>query len=268
MRVYLLQRPIEWEEPGRNFQDIESRLDQAPPEPGSLVVAAEMFSTGFSFALEKVGEPEHGESSEFLRHLSMKFQVVTVGSFPHRPGPGEMGLNRLMAYRPDGTLACYYDKVHPFSYGKEADHYRGGKRLPLFQHQGWTICPTVCYDLRFPELYRRAALEGGADLFLCLANWPSPRREHWNALVKARAIENQAVMVAVNRVGRDPLNEYAGDSQVVDARGEVLLALGDEHLYGAVEIDRKECLEWRKRFPALADATDDFEIIPPRQTSG
>lgn len=264
MRVYLLQRPIEWEEPQLNFQDIESRLDAAPPEPDSLLVLAEMFSTGFSFALDKVGEPEHGISSEFLRHLAMKFRVATVGSFPHQPSEGGKGLNRLLAYRPDGTLACYYDKVHPFSYGKEADHYRGGKRLPLFEHGGWTVCPTVCYDLRFPELYRRAAIVGGANLFLCVANWPAARREHWNALVKARAIENQAVMVAVNRVGGDPLNEYSGDSQVVDARGQELLRLGDAHRYGEVKLDLEDCLEWRRRFPALADATENFEVLPPR----
>lgn len=263
MRVYLLQRPIVWEEPKTNFLEIESRLDSAPPDRGSLLVLAEMFSTGFSFALDRVGEPEHGITSEFLRHLAMKFQVATVGSFPHRPTAGTKGLNRLLAYRPDGTVACYYDKIHPFSYGKEADHYVGGTRLPLFEHGGWTICPTICYDLRFPELYRRATLEGGANLFLCVANWPKARREHWNALVRARAIENQAVMVAVNRMGSDPLHEYSGDSQVLDARGRDVLQLNDAHEYGWADLDLDDCLDWRKRFPALADATYDFVVCAP-----
>lgn len=267
MRVYLLQRPIEWEAPQANFQDIESRLDAAPPEAGSLLVLAEMYATGFSFALETVGEPEHGVSSEFLRHLAMKFQVATVGSFPHQPQGGGKGLNRLLAYRPDGTLACYYDKVHPFSYGKEADHYKGGARLPVFEFGGFRICPTVCYDLRFPELYRRATLEGGANLFLCVANWPAARREHWNALVKARAIENQAVMVAVNRVGKDPLNSYAGDSQVIDAKGQTLLDLGDSHEYGSAQLSLQELEDWRAKFPALADATYDFEVLSPVKPS-
>ena len=263
MRIYLLQRPIEWEDPEANFRDIEERLDRDPPAKNSLLVLAEMFSTGFSFALEKVGEPEHGVSSEFLRHLSMKYGVATVGSFPHQPPDGGKGLNRLLAYRPDGTLAAYYDKIHPFSYGKEADHYRGGARLPVFEFQGWTICPTICYDLRFPELYRRATLEGGANMFLCVANWPSARRDHWNALLRARAVENQAVMVAVNRVGSDPLNGYAGDSQVIDARGRDLLQMGDSHECAQVEVERDQLREWRERFPALADATYEFEVLAP-----
>jgi omega-amidase len=267
MNIILIQRPIEWEDPNANFQAIENRFLETPPEAGSLLVFAEMFSTGFSFALDKVGEPEHGQSSEFLRHLSMKFGVATVGSFPHQPKGGGKGLNRLLAYYPDGHLAAYYDKIHPFSYGKEADHYGGGTRLPLFQYEGWTICPTVCYDLRFPELYRRATLEGGAELFLCIANWPTPRREHWNTLLRARAIENQAVMVAVNRIGNDPLNGYSGDSVVIDCRGLDLLNLCDRHEYGSAKLDKRDLADWRERFPALADATYDFEVIVPAKDS-
>ncbi|MFA7482659.1 MAG: nitrilase-related carbon-nitrogen hydrolase [Vulcanimicrobiota bacterium] len=261
MKVYLLQRSIEWEDPSANFDAIDSELAQAPPERESLLVLAEMFSTGFSLALDKVGEPEAGPSSEFLRYLSQKYGTCTVGSFPYRPLDEEKGLNRLMAYYPDGTPAVAYDKIHPFSYGKEADFYRGGTCLPLFGFRGWTICPTVCYDLRFPEMYRRAAIVGGADLLLCIANWPTPRRDHWNTLLRARAIENQAVMVAVNRVGQDPLNDYSGESAVVDARGRELLSLGEQAAVGCTVLDREELLEWRARFPALTDATEQFELL-------
>ncbi len=261
MKVYLYQRPIEWEDPQKNFRQMEEQLDAAPPEKGSLLVLAEMFSTGFSFALETVGEPAHGSSSEFLRHLAMKFGIATVGSFPHQPEGGGKGLNRLLAYLPDGTLACYYDKVHPFSYGKEADHYTGGKRLPIFEFGGFRICPTVCYDLRFPELYRRATLQGGAEVFLCIANWPTPRREHWNTLLRARAIENQVYMIAVNRIGSDPLNSYSGDSAVIDPRGGEALYMEDRDEIGVADIEREELESWRSKFPALADATEDFEIL-------
>jgi predicted amidohydrolase len=260
MHVYLLQRPIVWEEPQENFRQIENILDESPPQGGSLLVLAEMFSTGFSFDLEKVGEPEHGSSSEFLRHLAMKYGVAVVGSFPHQPSGGGKGLNRLLAYLPGGELACYYDKIHPFSYGKEADHYRGGNRLPVFSYQGWKICPTICYDLRFPELYRKATLDGGAELFLCIANWPTPRRDHWNTLLRARAIENQVAMVAVNRIGNDPLNGYSGDSVVIDSRGRDLLNLETQEKLAGILLDRDKLLEWRKRFPALSDATHDFSL--------
>lgn len=260
MKIVLIQRPITWEEPQVNFKDLERRLDENKPAPKSLVVFAEMFSTGFSFDLAKVGEPEHGVSSEFLRHVAMKYQVATVGSFPHQPVDGGKGLNRLIAYFPDGTVAAHYDKIHPFSYGKEADHYKGGTKVPVFEYQGWKICPTICYDLRFPELYRRATLEGEAEMFLCIANWPTPRREHWKTLLRARAIENQAVVVAVNRVGNDPLNGYSGDSSVIDAKGEDLLLLEDTDTIGQVDVSKDELDKWRSKFPALADATYNFEV--------
>ena len=267
MNILICQRPIIWEEPQANFKEIEEQLEAAKPEPGSLVVLAEMFSTGFSFDLEKVGEPEHGVSSEFLRHIAMKYQVATVGSFPHQPKGGGKGLNRLLAYYPDGTVAAYYDKIHPFSYGKEADHYKGGSIVPIFEFQGWNICPTVCYDLRFPELYRRATLEGDAELFLCIANWPTPRRYHWNTLLRARAIENQAVVIGVNRVGNDPLNGYSGDSAVIDGKGEELLLLEDNHKIGQVEVSKDELVKWRQKFPALADATYNFEVLESKTQS-
>lgn len=261
MKVYLLQRPIQWEEPKTNFKQIEDTLDANPPERDSLLVLAEMFSTGFSFDLAKVGEPAHGSSSEFLRHLSMKFDIATVGSFPHQPDGGGKGLNRLLAYFPDGNLACYYDKIHPFSYGKEADHYQGGNRLPIIEFQGWKICPTVCYDLRFPELYRRATIKGGAEVFLCIANWPTPRREHWNTLLRARAIENQAYMIAVNRVGKDPLNSYSGDSAVIDPKGNDALYCENRAGLEYTDLDRETLDKWRTRFPALADYTEEFQLL-------
>lgn len=260
MKIHLVQRPIEWEQPQANFQALEKLLEEQTIEPRSLVVFAEMFSTGFSFELSKIGEAEFGPSAEFLRHVAMKYQACTVGSFPHQPKDGGKGLNRLLAFYPDGTVAARYDKIHPFSYGKEADHYRGGADLTLFTFEDWTICPTICYDLRFPELYRRATLEGGAELFLCIANWPTPRRDHWNTLLRARAIENQAVMVAVNRTGSDPLNGYSGDSAIIDERGRDLLNLGDRDTCGQAEVSREDMLSWRKKFPALADATYEFEI--------
>lgn len=267
MKIYLVQRAIEWEDPQTNFSQIEDTLEESPPERGSLLVLAEMFSTGFSFELPKIGESEHDVSSEFLRHLAMKYQTMVVGSFPHQPKEGGKGLNRLLTYLPSGELACYYDKIHPFSYGKEADHYKGGTRLPVISYEGWNICPTICYDLRFPELYRRATLEGQVDMFLCIANWPTPRREHWNTLLRARAIENQVVMVAVNRIGNDPLNSYSGDSAVIDAKGEELLYLADRDEVGSVTVEKEELEKWRKRFPALADATYDFELRVPSRTS-
>lgn len=261
MNIEIFQRPIVWENREENFSAIRSELEASPPDKGSLLVLAEMFSTGFTLNVKDLGEPADGPSALFLKAMAVQFEVCVVGSFPCRTPGRPKGLNRLLAYAPDGRELARYDKIHPFSYGKESDHYEGGHKLPLFRYAGWTVCPTVCYDLRFPELYRKATIEGGADLFLVIANWPSPRREHWKTLLKARAIENQAVVVGLNRVGEDPNCQYSGDSAVIDAQGQILLSLEDRTEKATVAVDREALAEWRTRFPALADATEAFEVI-------
>ena len=261
MNLQIHQRNIHWEEPTKNFEELRNDLDQRSPTPGSLVVLAEMFATGFSFNLEAVGDEAQGETLAFLREIAQQYRVAVVGSFPLKNSSGGKGLNRLLVVGPQGDVLATYDKIHPFSYGKEADFYQGGKSLTVFEYQGWKICPTVCYDLRFPEIYRRATLEGKADMFLCIANWPVARREHWMTLLRARAIENQAVMVAVNRVGDDPSLSYAGDSAVIDGRGQALLELHGRKEIGMVEVSMEEHLEWRQRFPALQDATYDYDLL-------
>ncbi len=261
MKIELIQREIVWEKPEENFAQIESQLASAPPEPGSLVVLAEMFAVGFTLNVEGAGDSKQGPTCQFMKRLATRFQVAVVGSFPLCRGEGEKGLNRLLAVSPEGELMACYDKIHPFSYGKEADHYVGGRTLTVFEYGGWRICPTICYDLRFPELYRRATLQAGAELFLVVANWPSARREHWRTLLKARAIENQCFVAAVNRIGDDPNTRYSGDSVVLNCKGELLLDLADRSARESVEIERKDLLDWRQKFPALADATEDFELI-------
>lgn len=263
MNIEILQYDIVWERRDENFALIRQTLAQAPPEPDSLLVLPEMFSTGFSMDVGKHGEAPDGPSFRFLQELAREYGIGTVGSFPLHCPEGGKGLNRLLAFAPDGALLARYDKIHPFTYGQEAEHYRGGHRLPLFDFGGWRVCPTICYDLRFPELYRRAVLEGGAELLLVIANWPSRRRQHWQALLRARAIENQAVVVGVNRIGADPSVSYSGDSVVVDAQGQDLLLLQDQPGRHSVSLNREAMLSWRLQFPALKDATDAFELELP-----
>ncbi len=260
MKIEILQYPIVWEDREENFSLIRAELQKSPPEPGSLLVLPEMFSTGFSMNVKEFAEPAAGPSSNFLKELAQEFGIATVGSFPRKCPEGGKALNRLKAFGPDGVQLTRYDKIHPFTYGQEADHYRGGRRLPLFDYQGWRVCPTICYDLRFPELYRRSVLEYGAELILVIANWPSRRREHWNALLKARAIENQAFVIGVNRVGEDPNVSYSGDSVVLGPLGQELVRCDDQVGRFSVTLEREELLTWRSQFPALKDATDAFEV--------
>jgi predicted amidohydrolase len=263
VKIEILQYSIAWENRQENFDLIERSLEESPPDSGSMLVLPEMFSTGFSMNVKELAEPLDGPSCQFLSELASRYGICTVGSFPFRGPEGGKGLNRLMAYSPEGKVLASYDKIHPFTYGQEADHYKGGHRLPLFDFGGWRVCPTVCYDLRFPELYRRAVLQGQAELLLVIANWPNRRREHWNALLRARAIENQAVVVGVNRVGQDPSASYSGDSAVIDMLGQELLVLDDRAGRHTVSLDREALLTWRGQFPALKDATDAFELDLP-----
>ncbi len=268
MNIEIFQYPIVWENREDNFALIRSELRSNPPEPGSLLVLPEMFSTGFSMRVKELAEPAAGPSSEFLKAIALDFGVATVGSFPRRCPEGGKALNRLKAFGPDGAQLTRYDKIHPFTYGQEADHYRGGRRLPLFDFGGFRICPTICYDLRFPELYRRSVLDHGAELILVIANWPSRRREHWNALLRARAIENQAFVVGVNRVGEDPNVAYSGDSAVLGPMGEDLLRCDDTPGRFRVRVDREQLIQWRSQFPALKDATEAFEVEMAPDLSG
>lgn len=263
MIIEIFQYPIQWEDKVANFALIATSLQERPPEPGSLLVLPEMFSTGFSMDVERLAETEDGPSERFLRELSTRHQIAVVGSFAVGCSQGGKALNRLLAFAPGGERLASYDKIHPFTYGQEAKHFRGGNRLPLFDYVGWRVCGTVCYDLRFPELYRRAALQGGAELILVIANWPSRRSEHWKALLKARAIENQAVVVGVNRVGSDPNVSYSGDSLVIDAAGVELLSCQQQSGRFAVKLDKAALENWRTTFPALQDATDAFELELP-----
>lgn len=260
MKVEVLQYPIAWEDPTASFALISKELEAAEVAPGSLLVLPEMFATGFSLNVGRVVEDCDGPSALFLKKLATTYKSAVMGSFPYRSFGAGHALNRLLTFGPQGDELVSYDKIHPFSYGQEADFYKGGLHLRLFDFEGWRICPTVCYDLRFPELYRRATLEGGAELLVVVANWPAARREHWKALLKARAIENQAVVVGVNRIGADPNAQYAGDSMVIDAKGQVLLDAKDKAGRFTVELERESLLDWRKSFPALRDATSVFEL--------
>ena len=263
MKIEILQYSIAWESRQENFDFIERSLEESPPDAGSMLVLPGMFSTGFSMSVQQLAEPSGGPSSRFLSQLASRYGICTVGSFPFRGPEGGKGLNRLMAYGPDGKVLASYDKIHPFTYGQEADHYKGGHRLPLFNFGGWRVCPTVCYDLRFPELYRRAVLQGEAELLLVIANWPSRRREHWKALLRARAIENQAVVVGVNRVGDDPDAVYRWCSAVCFRLAKYLRVLASRAGRHAVSLDPEALLALRGQFPALKDATDTFGLDLP-----
>jgi omega-amidase len=259
MRAHLLQMDIAWEDRPANRRRARALMDRAAQvqglQAGDLVVLPELFDTGFSFNLEKTADTDGG-TLRFLIDEAARLRVTLVGSRTVL-GPDGRGRNRCTVCDPTGAIVCEYDKVHPFSYGKEAEHFTGGSRVALFDWaghdgEGARVCPTICYDLRFPELFRIGLLSG-AEVFTVIANWPQARVAHRRALAVARAIENQAVVLCVNRAGNDPHLKYQGESLAVGPKGDILAEAGPEECVLSVPIDLAALRAWRAEFPAWRD---------------
>lgn len=273
MQAHLLQMNIAWEDKAANRRAVERLLDRATCAEGDLVVLPEMFDTGFSFAVERTADRDNA-TLDFLIRLAGDLGVYIVGGRTVQACDACLAHNRAVAVSPAGDLLAEYSKIHPFTYGREAERFEGGRDVVLFTWTSATerplggrinmsprasaaaslrICPAVCYDLRFPELFRIGMLRG-AELFTVIANWPASRQHHWRALLIARAIENQAFVLGVNRTGDDPNLSYTGGTIAVDPRGEILGELGPEEGVLSVEINPGVLASWREKFPAWRDA--------------
>jgi len=250
--VFAVQFDIAWEDKAANFRKVEALLESASPTAGSLVVLPEMFASGFSMNLAVTRQSAEREDETFLAGLARQHGVFVAGGVVS-PGAGGMGRNEAVVFSPDGNLAARYAKIHPFSFGGEAQGHEAGTEIVTFDWGGFVVAPFVCYDLRFPEIFRAAARQG-ANLFVVMALWPVKRQQHWLTLLQARAIENQAYVVGVNRVGRDPEFLYSGRSVVVDPQGVIIADAAErEHVVPAV-LEPEVVSAWRRDFPALRDA--------------
>jgi predicted amidohydrolase len=250
--LFAIQLDIEWEDKAANFRKVKALVEAAAPAAGSLVVLPEMFACGFSMNLARTRQGAEREDEAFLAALARKHGVFVAGGVVSG-GAAEMGRNEAVVFSPEGQLIARYAKIHPFSLGGEAKAHEAGSEIVTFEWGGFVVAPFVCYDLRFPEIFRAAARQG-ANLFVVMALWPVKRQQHWLTLLPARAIENQAYVVGVNRVGRDPEFLYAGRSVVVDPQGVIIADAGErEHVIPAM-LEPEVANSWRRDFPALRDA--------------
>lgn len=242
----------------------------APAAKASLIVLPELFSTGYLDAAALPGGTALSPGSlsagalsgvaaadrAFLADLARKTGAWVAGATVEAGPAGADGnggyRNLSLLYAPDGSERSAYRKLHPFSYGGEDRLFEPGREIATADIEGWVVQPTICYDLRFPELYR-AGSNRGAHLILVQANWPEARQAHWRALLQARAIENQAFVAGVNCAGTQDALKYAGGSAVFSPKGEAVAQAGaDEGLVHA-HLDLDECKQWRRHFPALRD---------------
>ena len=256
MQIIGCQLAIVWEDKPANHHKVRLLMERAAPSPGALIILPEMFATGFSMKIARIAEDEERSSEHFLAHLAADFGVYVQGGVVNRGADGK-GLNQAVTFAPDGSEVARYTKLHPFSYAKEDRYYLGGEFPVTFPWQETTVAPLICYDLRFPEVFR-VGVRQGAALFTVIANWPQPRIAHWITLLQARAIENQAYVIGVNRCGDDPWLNYPGRSLIVNPRGEIIVTAGSEEGTISATLELPELLAYRREFPVLADIRPEF----------
>ena len=167
------------------------------------------------------------------------------------------GLNEALVAFPDDRPPFRYQKIHPFTLGGESDNFHAGKDVSLFDWHEFKVAPFVCYDLRFPEIFRRAAFRG-ANMMLAIASWPIVREEHWMTLLRARAIENQCYVVGVNRCGKDPTLTYNGRSQIIGPKGGIIADAGSNEGVISAPVSYEAMLEYRRELPFLKDIRPRF----------
>ena len=251
MHVAAIQHTIEWEDPETTFEIVRPMIVAAKAAGAQLVALTEMYSTGFSMAPERVAEQVGGPSCGFLLEMAAANDITVVASVPTHHPDYERPVNLLTVAGPTGVLG-QYAKIHPFSYAGEDDHYSPGTSFFTLEIHGVRCTFFICYDLRFADEFWATAAE--TDVYVVIANWPAARRLHWDTLLRARAIENQAFVLAVNRVGQDGNSlDYSGGSTLIDPLGETLAMASTDPALVLGEVDPARVAEVRALFPFADD---------------
>jgi predicted amidohydrolase len=248
MRVAGVQLDIAWEDPTENLSRAAPLIREAAERGARLVALPEMFATGFSMRSEVMAS--HAPATrEFLAQQAAANDIWLVAGYaePGRDRPA----NACGLFSPSGKEVLHYRKIHPFSAAREGEHYEAGESLETFDVEGVRTTPVICYDLRFPEIFRARA--SATDLFVVIANWPARRGRAWRTLLAARAIDDQAWVLGVNRVGDAEGHPHSGDTTLLDPWGEVVATLVDQPgvVLGEVSVD--SVTEARERFRFLGD---------------
>ncbi len=251
MHVVACQFDIAWEDKPANFARVRQLLAGRAIPAGSLIVLPEMFATGFSMNTARTAEPERGETFQFLSALAAEYRSFVIGGVGTRTA-GPKARNEALILDPAGNELARYVKQQPFTLGGEREHYEVGTQCAVVACGALRVAPLICYDLRFPELFR-TAVAAGAQAYAIIACWPQSRAAHWAVLLRARAIENQAFVIGVNRTGNDPRLNYRGQSLIVDPQGNTLAEAGERDELLTATLDVPSLERWRHKFPALAD---------------
>jgi predicted amidohydrolase len=250
MKVAAIQHDIVWENRDATLAHLEPFVATAAAAGARLAVLTEMFAVGFSMATERLAEPPGGPTTRWLLEQAARHDMWICGSLPEQDAGADRPGNTLVLAGPDATLTRY-TKIHPFSYTGEQEHFAAGDHPVTVDVEGVRVSLFVCYDLRFADEFW--AVAAGTDVYIVPANWPAARRHHWRSLLVARAIENQAYVVGVNRVGAGGTLDYAGDSAIVDPLGETLATAARVETVLVADVDPAVVKATRAHYPFMAD---------------
>jgi omega-amidase len=251
MKIGFFQSDLFWENPEANLSNFEEKIAALDHIP-DLILLPEMFNTGFSMTSK---EPANFTTQKWLQLMADRYKTCIAGSYAVQVGNSKF--NRFLWAFHD-KAAQYYDKRHLFSHGSEHESFSSGSERKMITINELTILPQVCYDLRFPVWSRNTAPY--YDVIVYVASWPERRINHWKTLLKARAIENQAYVIGVNRLGIDGNElQYTGQSLVINFDGEVLLDAQNEENYFEINLSKTELNTHREHYKFLGDQ-DNFYI--------
>lgn len=249
MKVAGIQSDIVWENPAANFAKLRTWIAAAKASGAGLVVLPEMFACGFSMNAENIAEDPDGPTASFLAEMAHAHDLWVTGTVPVRQQTGRPR-NEMILAGPGGERVNYA-KMHPFTFAGEHEHYDAGTEHVRAVVGDVRVTLFICYDLRFADEFWANAKD--TDCYIVVANWPKKRREHWTTLLRARAIENQAYVVGINRVGTGGALEYSGDSRIFDPWGEPVAAAAMAETMLLADVDPRIVAQARAKFPVLKD---------------
>ncbi len=254
LKVTILQSDLFWENPDANRRMFSEKINNII-EKTDLIVLPEMFTTGFTMNASLLAESESGQTLDWMKIQANKKNSALVGSFI--VSEKNNFYNRLFFVKPNGDYYTY-DKRHTFTLADEHLTYTSGKELLTINFLGWKICPLICYDLRFPVWSRNTC---DYDLLIYIANWPQKRIHAWDTLLRARAIENMAYCLGVNRTGKDDnLNQHNGHSAIYDVLGKQLTTSKNEGNFSeTIILEKTHIVSERAHFQFLSDR-DHFTL--------
>lgn len=260
LKVTIIQSDLHWEDIGANLSMFEEKIWRINGNT-DVIVLPEMFTTGFTMGASRLSEMMNMRTTKWMRQMADQTGALILGSFI--ANVHERYYNRLLWMEPGGHYKTY-DKRHLFRMANEHKTYSPGESLLIGSWKGWRICPLVCYDLRFPVWSRNrfeiTSRRLSYDLLIYVANWPMIRIDAWDALLKARGIENLSYTIGVNRVGQDGNGiEYNGHSSFISPKGETIFSTEGIETIKTLEINANSLQAYRDKFPAYLDS-DEFSI--------